>query len=382
MTYIKRAIEEKIISDLTTKNKVVLIFGARRVGKTEMTKNIVNRTGIDYLFLNGEDMEHRELLEFRSANNYIRLMGKNRLLVIDEAQAVPDIGLKLKLMIDTVPGIKILATGSSSFDLNNKVGEPLVGRKIEYLLFPFSQMELLQHENYVNLISNLEDRMVFGTYPELYRLTEKKDKIEYLKEIVNSYLLKDVISFEGLKKREKITNLLKMIAFRTGSEISMEGIAKELQISKNTVDRYLDLLSKVFVLYKVSGFSKNLDNEITKKSKWYFYDNGIRNAVISNFNPVGLRDDTGKLWENFFISERIKYQSYKRLAVNNYFWRHKSKQEIDWVEEHENKLNAFEIKWNRNIKAKVPPLWKKAYPHSEFTVINKNNYLDYVTDIP
>lgn len=380
MEYVKRAIEKGIIDSLSSKHKVVLVFGARRVGKTEMAKRIINNIKIDFLLLNGEDIEHRELLQNRSANNYTRMLGKKQLLVIDEAQAIPEIGLKLKLMIDTIPGIKILVTGSSSFELNNQVGEPLVGRKIEYSLFPFAQMELLQKEDYLMSVSNLEERLIFGGYPELIQLPERNDKIEYLKEMINAYLLKDIIAFEGIKKRDKIINLLKIIAFRVGSEISMEGIGRELQISKNTVDRYLDLLSKVFILHKVTGFSRNLDNEITKKAKWYFYDNGIRNAIISSFNPLHLRDDIGTLWENYFISERIKYQSYRRLHINNYFWRHKNKQEIDWVEESSTGINAYEIKWNQNAKVNAPSIWKRAYPDSKFTAISRNNYLDFISD--
>jgi len=380
MEYIKRAIEDEIVNSLSSKHKVVLVFGARRVGKTEMAKTIINNMKVDFLLLNGEDIEHKDLLQNRSSSNYLRLLGEKKLLVIDEAQAIPEIGLKLKLMIDTIPEIKILVTGSSSFELNNQVGEPLVGRKIEYSLFPLSQMELQQQEDYLKSVSNLEERLIFGGYPELVQLHERNDKIEYLKEMINAYLLKDIIAFEGLKKRDKIVNLLKIIAFRVGSEISMEGIGRELQISKNTVDRYLDLLSKVFILHKVTGFSRNLDNEITKKAKWYFYDNGIRNAIISSFNPLNLRDDIGKLWENYFISERIKYQSYRRLQISNYFWRHKSKQEIDWVEESGTGINAYEIKWNQNTKINTPSIWGKAYPNSVFTVINRNNYLDFISD--
>jgi len=347
MKYIKRAIEDDILNDLSTKSKVILIYGIRRVGKTQLIKHIIQQTSMEYLLLNGENIEHTDLLKTRSTANYKRLLGKKKLLIIDEAQAIPEIGIKLKLMIDTIPDLKILATGSSSFDLNNQVGEPLVGRG----------------------------------YPELIHLDERNEKIEYLKDQINSYLLKDIIAFEGVKKRDKIVSLLKIIAFRVGSEISLEGIGRELQISKNTVDKYLDLLSKLFVIHKVSGFSRNLDNEITKKSKWFFMDNGIRNAIISNFNNFELRDDIGKLWENYFISERIKYQSYHRMQVNNYFWRHKNQQEIDWVEETESGLSAFEIKWNPDAKVRIPKQWEKAYSTARFIVLNRDNFLDFITDI-
>jgi len=335
---------------------------------------------VEHILLNGENIEHEELLKHRSTAHYKRLLGKKQLLIIDEAQTIPEIGLKLKLMIDTIPGLKILATGSSSFDLNNQVGEPLVGRKNEYFLFPLAQMEFSAKEDFPTTQSNLEERLIFGGYPELVHLQERKEKTEYLKDLINAYLLKDIIAFEGIKKRDKIVNLLRIIAFRTGSEISLEGIGKELQISKNTVERYLDLLSKVFIIQKVTGFSRNLDNEITKKAKWYFFDNGIRNAIISNFNPLDSRDDIGKLWENYFISERTKYQSYHRLYVNNYFWRHKSQQEIDWVEESDTGLKAFEIKWNPNAKNRIPQQWRKAYPDATFTTISRENYLNYIVD--
>jgi predicted AAA+ superfamily ATPase len=380
MKYIVRAIEDDIINNLSKNNKVILIYGIRRVGKTQLIKHILKQINTEYVLLNGENIEHIDLLKTRSTANYKRLLGKKKLLVIDEAQAIPEIGIKLKLMIDTIPGLNILATGSSSFDLNNQVGEPLVGRKKEYKLFPLAQMELSHYEDYLTTHSNLEERLIFGGYPELIHLDERNEKIEYLKDQINSYLLKDIIAFEGVKKRDKIVNLLKIIAFRAGSEISLEGIGRELQISKNTVDKYLDLLSKLFVIHKVSGFSRNLDNEITKKSKWYFMDNGIRNAIISNFNNFELRDDIGKLWENYFISERIKYQSYHRLQVNNYFWRHKNMQEIDWVEETENGLSAFEIKWNPDTKVRIPKQWEKAYGAARFVVINRDNYLDFITD--
>ena len=378
MQYIRRKIENSINKQLSS-NKVIIIFGPRRVGKTVLLKQILEIVDEDYILLNGEDMEHQEVLKHRSTANYQRLLGNRRLLVIDEAQAIPEIGLNLKLMVDTIPDLRIIATGSSAFDLNNKMGEPLVGRKIEFNLFPFSQQELSQNEDFLTTKSKLEDRLIFGSYPELEQYVNREEKINYLKDLVNSYLLKDIISFEGIKKRDKVIQLLKIIAFRVGSEISLESIGNSLQISKNTVDKYLDLLSKVFIIHKVSGFSRNLDNEITKKSKWYFYDNGIRNAIISNFNSVENRDDIGKLWENYFISERLKYLNYSRINLNNYFWRNKNQQELDWLEEMDNQIVGYEIKWNKNDTPKPPPSWRKAYPNAKFIVINPDNYLNYIT---
>lgn len=221
--------------------------------------------------------------------------------------------------------------------------------------------------------------MIFGTYPELSSILNREEKIQYLKDLVNAYLMKDILAYEGIKKRDVIVNLLKLIAFRVGSEISLESIGRDLQISKNTVQKYLDLLSKVFIIYQVNGFSRNLDNEVTKKSKWYFFDNGIRNALILNFNPLSARDDVGKLWENYFLSERVKYQTYIKVYVDNFFWRHKSKQEIDWVEVDGDAIRAYELKWKLR-KVKIPPQWAKAYPESKFVVVDKDNYLDYIID--
>lgn len=380
MKYVKRAIEDEVLQKLRDLHKVIVIYGTRRVGKTELLYQVIKHYGQDAtLLLNGEDVEHAEMLAVRSSSAYKRLLGNKSLLVIDEAQAISGIGLKLKVLIDSQPNLKILVSGSSSFDLNNEVGEPLVGRKLEYFLFPLAQKELSAQEDYLTTRSNLEERMIFGTYPELYSMTDRKEKIQYLKDLVNAYLMKDILAYEGIKKRDLVVNLLKLIAFRVGSEISLESIGRDLQISKNTVSRYLDLLSKVFIIYQVQGFSRNLDNEVTKKSKWYFFDNGIRNALISNFNPISTRDDVGKLWENYFLSERVKYQSYSKIYVDNYFWRHKSQQELDWVEVNGDSLDAYELKWTQR-KVKIPPQWGKAYPNSRFQVVDKDNYLDYILD--
>jgi predicted AAA+ superfamily ATPase len=327
MNLLQREIEQQVVKALKP-NKVIIVLGARRVGKTELIKQVLSHFEGQYLFLNGEDMDTQRVLEYRSQKNYELLLGRKRMLVIDEAQDIPDIGAKLKLMVDTIPGLKILVTGSSVFDLTNKMGEPLVGRKTTFFLYPFAQIEFSIAESYLETKSSLEERLVFGSYPELRHLSGRKEKIEYLKEQVNSYLLKD-------------------IAFRAGSEVSLESIGNDLQISKNTVERYLDLLTKVFVIHRVSGFSRNLDNEITKKHKWYFWDNGIRNAIIGNFNGWSQRDDIGQLWENYLISERLKLHAYKQHHVSTYFWRTHNKQEIDWVEERNGSLFAYEMKWKQ-----------------------------------
>jgi predicted AAA+ superfamily ATPase len=379
MSYIHRTVEANILKYLRP-NKAIVLLGARRVGKTKLVESIIKQVDEPHLILNGDDQDTLNILAEKSRVNYERLLGKIRFLIIDEAQEIPDIGSKLKLMVDSIEGLKILVTGSSVLDLNNNVGEPLVGRKMTFHLYPFSQTELSTKENYLETVQNLETRLIYGTYPELEFLPTLQEKLAYLNEIINSYLLKDILAYEGIQRREKIVSLLRIIAYRVGSEISIESIGNELGISKNTVDKYLDLLSKVFIIKKVSGYSRNLDNEITKKAKWYFFDNGIRNAIISNFNRLELRDDQDKLWENYLVSERIKKQEYSMDYTTNYFWRTHAKQEIDWIEERDGGLKAFEFKWSKNGKAKVPIAWQKGYPNSTFEVVDRNNYLDFISE--
>jgi predicted AAA+ superfamily ATPase len=378
MDFINRGITT-LFNKRVLPNKVLILLGARRVGKTAFIKNyLATLPKSDYLQLNGEDIEDANLLKERSVSNYKRLLANIKLLVIDEAQNIPDIGLILKLIVDSIDGIKVIATGSSVFDLSNKLGEPLVGRKNTIYLFPLAQMEFSQIENYKETKSKLEERLLFGSYPELEQYPEWNDKSNYIKEIINSYLLKDILIFEGIKHSDKIYDLLRLIAFQIGKEVSVQELANGLQLSKNTVATYLDLLTKVFILHKVDGFSRNLRKEITKSSRWYFYDNGIRNGLIKNFNRLENRTDVGDLWENYLASERIKHQNYTQKVVTNYFWRTYDQQELDWLEETGNHLSGFEFKWNENRKAKIPTAFAKAYPEASFEVINKQNYLDFI----
>ncbi len=377
MDHIVRLAQE-LIKEYLRPNKVVIILGARRVGKTELIKHLLSELDEKKIILNGEDQDDQELLRHRSTRNYKRFLGETKLLVIDEAQAIPDIGIKLKLMVDSIEGLKILVTGSSVFDLDNQLGQPLVGRSYNFRLYPLAQCELSNRENFIETKSNLNHRLIYGSYPELEHLKSNREKESYLKEQINSYLLKDILAFEGIRKQAKIVALLRLIAFRVGSEISIEGIGNELGMNKSTVYRYLDLLSKVFIIYNLQGFSRNLDNEITKKGKWYFFDNGIRNALINNFNPIELRDDHGKLWENYVTAERLKLQEYTQMHTANFFWRTHTQQEIDWVEDRGGKLYAYEFKWNSTKKSKVPPLWVKGYPDANYMTINRENYLDFI----
>lgn len=377
--FLNRAIVEEFKRKLVP-NKVLILLGARRVGKTELVRNYLKDIPSEsYLKLNGEDINDANLLKERSVNNYQRLLLNNDLLVIDEAQTVPEIGLILKLIVDSIPGIKIIATGSSIFDLNNNLGEPLVGRKSTLYLFPLSQIEFAPYENYKQTTEHLEQRLLFGGYPELEQYTDWEDKKEYLYEIINSYLLKDILIFDGIKHSDKIYDLLRLIAYQVGKEVSLLELATQLQMSKNTVGNYLDLLSKVFIIFKVEGFSRNLRKEIVKSSRWYFYDNGIRNGIINNFNRLDSRTDIGDLWENYLASERLKKQNYQKSKARNYFWRTYDQQELDWLEELGESLHGFEFKWNEKKKVKIPTAFAKAYPEATFEVINKSNYLDFIT---
>ena len=379
LQYLTRKIEKKVLDSLVP-NKVIILLGPRRVGKTVLINQIIDQLKEPHLLLNGEDIDARKQLEYRSVQNYKNLLGSKKILIIDEAQKIQEVGAILKLMVDEIQGLRILVTGSSAFDINKYTGEPLTDRKKTFNLFALSEAELEPTENVVSHTANLRQRLVFGNYPELLHIPDHKDKVDYLRELISSYLLKDILEYENIKNSDKIFDLLRLIAFQIGAEVSYTELGRQLSMSKNTVEKYLDLLSKVFILHSVSAFSRNLRKEIVKGKRWYFYDNGIRNILIGNMNPIEIRNDVGALWENYIISERIKYQSYSRMLVYNFFWRTYDQQEIDWIEEREGKLYAFEFKWNSSKKTKQPKAWKNAYQESEFHVINNENYVDWISN--
>lgn len=374
---ISRALEATL-ADRLQAQKVLVILGARRVGKTRLMAAIDKKVGEKSLLLNGDDWETHRLLEDQTVANYRRLLGDCRFLMVDEAQEIPGIGKKLKLMVDSIEGLKVLISGSSAFDLHNQTGEPLVGRMYTFHLYPLAQMELSAYENAVETSARLEERLIYGGYPELLHLESPDQKARYLKKLVNGYLLKDLLAFEGIRKRETILSLLQKLAFRSGSEISMEALGRELQVSKNTVEKYMDLFQKVFIVFQMPGFSRNRDNEITKMRKWYFVDNGIRNALIGNFNKLNLREDTGRLWECYLQAERMKHLAYREATHSAYFWRTHSQQEIDRIEERPGQaLQAFEFKWG-DTEVNVPSGFAAAYPDAVFSTIHRRNYLAFV----
>lgn len=372
-----REIYSQIVENLLP-NKVLILYGARRVGKTFLIEKLVKELeGKKVKFVTGEDKWVCKELSKQSLQSLKRFVADSEYLIIDEAQKVPDIGLNLKLIVDHIPNIKVLASGSTSFNLAQKLGEPLLGRKLLLTLYPLSAKEFVDYEGVENYEANLEEILTFGSYPEVQKLDSKEKKAQYLHEVINSLVLNDIVDLEEVKNTEKLLDILTMLSFQLGAEVSLTEIGGKVGLHKDTVAKYLSLLEKVFIIKKVRGFSRNLRNEMTKNSKYYFFDNGIRNSVINNFNEFKYRNDLGQLWENYIVMERIKRQKYNKKLVNNYFWRTYSQKEIDWVEEKDGQLKAFEIKYGKG-DFKVPADWKNAYPESTFKVINRENFLDFI----
>jgi len=374
--YIKQRQLENL-KNLLKPGKVVVIYGARRTGKTTLLNEYLKTEPEPYLLVSGEDIIIQGYLSSQSIEKLKAFVGNNRLLVIDEAQKVQNIGINLKLIVDHIPGIRVIATGSSSFDLARSVGEPLTGRKNTLIQYPLAQLELAAMEQRHETDSRLENRLIYGTYPEIVLLQDNREREQYLKEIVSSYLYKDILELEGIRQSAKIGRLLQLIAFQIGKEVSYTELGTSLGMSKNTADHYLDLLEKAFVIRKLGGFSRNLRNEVTKNSRYYFVDNGVRNALINNFNPLELRNDPGELWENYLVMERLKRQEYLRETANNYFWRTYTKKELDLVEERDGKLHGYEIKWGK-ARPGAPKEWTMGYPEATWNLISRDNYLTFV----
>lgn len=356
------------------KGKVLILYGPRRVGKTTLLKDILSHQKDKYLLLNGDELSIRELLASQDKQKLGELLGENAFLAIDEAQRIENIGLNLKILVDNFPDRVFLASGSASFDLANKVNEPLTGRKNTTLLYPISFGELKNMYGLFEAKKQLERWLIFGTYPEAVTTENVQKRKQYLDELVGSYLYKDILEMKGLKHPEKLVNILRLLAFQIGNEVSLAELASNLAINRETVERYLDLLEKSFVIFKVSGFSRNLRKEIVKNNRYYFYDNGVRNSLIQNFNELHLRSDTGKLWENFLFIERIKANYYNSRVANIYFWRTYDQKEIDLIEEREGKLFGFEFKWQGQAKQSNKDAFLKIYKNAEVQTINKDNF--------
>ena len=358
--------------------KVLVIYGARRVGKTTLLQRYLASTRLRARLAIGDDLPTQQVLgslDLRLIREYLEGYG---LLAVDEAQYIPNIGQSLKMIVDQLPGLPVIATGSSSFELAGQMGEPLTGRKRTLVLFPISQGELSSSHSRFELRQRLEEILVFGSYPEVITAETRSAKEELVREIAGSYLLKDILAFERVRSSGRLWGLVKLLGFQVGSEVSLNELGTSLGMDVKTVQRYLDLLEKAFVIYRLGGFSRNLRKEVTQKPKYYFYDNGLRNAVVVQFNALDDREDVGQLWENFLVIERVKRLAYAHDHPNLYFWRTYDQQEIDLVEERGRSLAAYELKWSRAGESSRPVAWTRAYPDASYSPITPDNYLDFL----
>ena len=364
------------ITDKLFKGKVIMLLGARQTGKSTLFRNIITKTGKKVLFFDGDDPQTRIMLKDQSTPNLLRMIGDNEIVIIDEAQRIENIGLTIKQMHDNKPECQILVSGSSALELSNMINEPLTGRKWEYQLFTLSFNELQNHFGLFDEMRSLESRIIFGSYPDV--INNVGNEQEVLKNLSGSYLYKDIFSFQDIRKPQLIERLLQLLAFQVASEVSFNELANSLQVSINTIEKYIFMLEKSFVIFRLPSFSRNIRNELRKSRKIYFYDNGIRNSIIANYSPVELRNDTGSLWENYLVSERLKRQHYLGKTYNSYFWRTTQQQEIDYIEEYEGKLYAYEFKWNSGRNVKLSQTFSNAYPGCEFNIISRDNYIDFI----
>lgn len=366
------------LASLLQKNRALIIFGPRRVGKTTLLQNFLKTTSLKYKFDSGDNIATQNTLSSQDFPKIREYIAGYQLIALDEAQNIPHIGMGLKIIIDQETDTFIIATGSSSFDLSQQVGEPLTGRKKTIILYPVAQKELASQWNKHELQERLEDFLIFGSYPEVITAPDRSKKIEILTELVESYVLKDILALERVKSPKILLDLLKLLAFQVGSEVSHSELATQLKIDVKTVDRYIDLLEKSFIIRSIGGLSRNLRKEITKKSKYYFLDNGVRNGVIAQFNALENRNDAGQLFENFVVMEREKKCHYSAMVRSVYFWRTYDGQEIDLVEERDGNLFGYEVKWSGAKQPSAPKDWVKHYSQAQYQVINRENYLEFV----
>ncbi len=369
---IKRIINNTIENRLN-KGKAIVLLGPRQVGKTTLINEFLSNR--EFLFLNGDDIDVRELLENTGTTKLKAIIGNYKLVFIDEAQRIKGIGIIAKLIVDQFKDVQLFISGSSALEINDRMQEPLTGRKFEYLLFPISWEEFEMHVGYLESNAQLEERLVYGMYPDV--INQRHDARETLKQLTSSYLYKDILLITGIKKPDLLDKLLKALALQLGSEVSYNELSKLLEVDKVTIAKYIDLLEKLFIVFRLNSFSRNQRNEIKHNRKIYFYDNGIRNVIINNLNPLELRTDKGALWENFLISERIKLQNYHQLYSNNYFWRTVQKQEIDFVEERNGQIYAYEFKWKKKPKDKIPGVFLKEY-NAFGDVVDRENFRNFI----
>ena len=365
---------ESVIQQRFFSGKAIVLIGPRQVGKTTLIKDILRSKG-DFLFLDGDDSTVRSMLSSINTQELKQLIGKHNLVFIDEAQRINNIGITAKIIVDQLSTVQVILSGSSAFDLNHHITEPLTGRKWPFQLYPISWSELVNTRGLLYGVQDLENRLLYGMYPDVMNRVGEERLV--LKELTDSYLYKDILSLTGIKKPEVLEKLLQALALQIGSEVSYNELANLLGVNSRTISDYIDLLEKVFVIFKLPSWSRNVRNELKKSRKIYFYDLGIRNTLINNFNPMHMRQDKGAIWENFLIVERLKKTAYAQSPVNTYFWRTTQQQEVDYIEEKEGQLYAFEFKWNENAKAKLSKTFTSHY-EAEFKVIHKGNFMDFI----
>ncbi|MFA6924186.1 MAG: ATP-binding protein [Bacteroidales bacterium] len=370
---IKRILQQ-VIENKINKGKAIILLGPRQTGKTTLLKIIAEKHK-PYLFLDGDDPTVRNILNTPNTGQLRNLIGNHKMVFIDEAQRINNIGITLKIITDQLKGIQLLVSGSSALEINHTMNEPLTGRKWEYLLYPISWQELENNIGYLSAIQILEQRLLFGMYPDV--INNNGEEKEILKHLLSSYLYKDVLEYGGIKKPEIIDNLLQALAFQVGNEVSYNELSQLLNIDRKTVGTYIDLLEKAFIVFKLHSFSRNLRNEIKTNKKVYFYDNGVRNMLIGNFQPISQRFDKGAIWENFLISERKKHIEYSQSYAKMYFWRTAQQQEIDYIEEKDGIIKGYEFKWEAIRKVKIPKLFIQSY-NADVFVIDKNNFIKFI----
>ena len=367
---IHRTLEDKI-TPLLHGGKAIVIMGARQVGKSTLLKMMLGN-GKDVLWLNGDDTDVQEMFRNITSTRLQAIIGNNRLVVIDEAQRIADVGLRIKLITDQIDDVQVIATGSSSFELASKINEPLTGRKREFRMFPLSFSEMARHTSFLDELRMLPHRLVYGYYPEV--VCNQGDEKAILKELSDSYLYKDILALDNINKPDKLTRLLKALALQIGSQVSYNEIGNLIGLDSKTVEKYVDMLEKAFIIFRLGSFSRNLRNELKASRKIYFWDLGIRNAVIGNLAQIENRNDVGELWENFAISERLKLNIYRNSLAQSWFWRTQQQKEIDYIEEEDADIKAFEFKWNeRKANVKCPESFSTAYPNVKYVVITPKN---------
>jgi predicted AAA+ superfamily ATPase len=367
---IERILEKQILAKINT-NKAIILLGSRQVGKTTLLKSLFENSS-ETIWLNADEPDIQAIFANISSKRFEAIIGNKKMIIIDEAQRIPDIGLKMKLITDQLPSIQLIATGSSAFELSNKLNEPLTGRKWEFKMYPISFQEMVNHHGLLNEIRLLPHRLVYGFYPDV--VNHQGNEKEILKQLSDSYLYKDLLMMDQIKKPSALVKLLQALALQIGSQVSYHELAQICGLDGKTVEKYMMLLEQSYIIFRLASFSRNQRNELKKSRKVYFFDNGIRNALIANFEHIENRTDIGVLWENYLVSERIKYLAYHQKWVNNWYWRTTEQQEIDYVEEENGQLSAFEFKWNPKAKESVPSSFRQTYPAATINWIHRENF--------